>query len=272
MNSFNSDKPSYIPRSVYLQKKAPKKGKDSSLPKPPVVNFDFFDLFTASTPNNPSLWEVELLCRQHSETFASLDRTNCSLEIARGIIAAAFSKRASGMAPLTNLARFAGAFFQFALANDLPPSGRDSLVTVAQWINPMRARGCAVPRGALYALRVVNEAIGLQLPLTAPAVLRLARTHRSKIRKQAPLAPHALVGQILLLTQNSSMPFGLMAFASGIPLMILATFRRADAQWITEINRDDSVVCGICRRTKSNPEPVYLDSPLDGVLNSHKWT
>ena len=263
-NSFASSKPSCIPRAVYMQKQEPKTGKTPNLPQPHVINFDYVDLFCASTPGNPSLWEAALLFRQRSKTVASLGRTNCATDITREIIATAFSKRASGMGPLTNLARFAGAFFQFALTNDIPPAGEDALVTAAQWIKPMRARGHTVPRGALYALRVMNEAIWLQLPLTTPVVLGAARAHRSKIRNQAPLMPYTLVGEILLLTQNSSMPFGLRAFASGISLMIIATFRWADAQWITEINKNDAVVFGICQRTKSNSALFYWASPLEG--------
>ena len=124
----------------------------------------------------------------------------------------------------------------------------------------MRERGYTAPRGALYALRVVNEAIGLQLPLTTLAVLGAARTHRSKIRKQAPLMPHTLVGEILLLTPNSSMPPGLRAPASGISLMALATFRWAEAQRITEINRIDSAVFGISQR-KLRPRTLLLGFP-----------
>ena len=104
----------------------------------------------------------------------------------------------------------------------------------------MHARGRPVPRSALYASRVVNEAVATQLPLTAPAVLGVARTRRSKIRMQAPLTPHTLVGGIILLTQNSRMPFGLRTFASRISTMIIATFRRAEAQWVAEINKNDA--------------------------------
>ena len=98
------------------------------------------------------------------------------------------------MESVTNLSRFPGAFFQFALTNDYPPAGEDALVSVAQWIRPMRQRGYTIHRSALYAFRVVNDALGLQLPLTAQAVLGAARTIRSKIRKQAPLRPYTLVG------------------------------------------------------------------------------
>ena len=63
-----------------------------------------------------------------------------------------------------------------------------------------------------------------------------------------------------------------MPFAPGIALAILATFRWADAQWVTEINKNDSVVYGICQRTKSNSGPFYRPPPpLDGLLNSSKW-
>ena len=134
----------------------------------------------------------------------------------------------------------------------------------------MRVRGYTVPRGALYALRVANEALRMQLPLTAPAALGAARARRSKIRKQAPLTPHTLVGMILLLTQNSNMPFSLLAVASGISLMVLATFRRADAHRVAEINRIDSVVPGIPQRIKSNYGPFYWAAPLEGILNPPK--
>ena len=154
------------------------------------------------------------------------------------------------MAPLANLDRFAGAFFKFALENEHPPAGEDSLVTIAQWVKPNHERGYTVPRSALYALRVANEALGMKLPLTAPAVLGVARTHRSKIRTQAPLMPYALVEKILLIAPNSSMPIGLQAFASGISLMTIATFRRADAHRITEINKNGSAVLGIFQRYK----------------------
>ena len=176
------------------------------------------------------------------------------------------------MASVANLARFAGAFYQFALANEYPLAGEDALVTIVQWLKPMRRRGYTVPRSALYALRVVNEALGLQLPITASAVIAAARTVRSKIRKQAPLTPHTLVGMILILTQNATMPFGLRAFASGVALMILASFRWEDDQRITEIDKNESVVFGICQRTKSNSEPFYWASSLvwGGGIKSHQ--
>ena len=180
-NSFTSAKPSHMPRVVYLQQKAPKTGKTSNLPPTTCDQFGLCLPFRRINAKQPFLWEMALLFRQHSKTFASLDRTNCSTDITRGIIATLFSKRASGMASLTNLARVDCAFFQFAMTNDLPPAGEDARVTVAQWIKPMRERGYAAPRGALYALRVVNESIELQLPLTSPAVLGVARTHRSKL-------------------------------------------------------------------------------------------
>ena len=184
IRSLNRQKPpiyharSFYNRTFLEKRKAPA--------EPPVINFDFIELFAASTPTNPSLWEVALLFRRHSKTFASLGRTKCPIEITKEIVATAFSKRASGMASITNLARFAGTFFQFALTNDYPPSGEDALISVAQWVRPMHERGYTVPRGPLYALRVVNEAIGLQLPLTDPAVLGDARIHRSKSVNRRP--------------------------------------------------------------------------------------
>ena len=53
--------------------------------------------------------------------------------------------------------------------------------------------------------------------------------------------------------------------------MAIATFRWAGAQRITEINKNDSVVIGVFRRTKSNSEPFYRDAPLEGIMNSPKW-
>ena len=126
----------------------------------------------------------------------------------------------------------------------------------------MHQRGYTVPRSALYALRVVNEALGIQLPITAPAVLGAARTLRSKIRKQAPLMPHTLVERILLTTQNETLPFGLRAYASGIALMILATFRWADAQWITEINKNDSVVFSAFANVRKLILNLFTGPPL----------
>ena len=79
------------------------------------------------------------------------------------------------MASVTNLSRLAGSFFRFALAIDYPPAWEDALVSAVQWIVPMRQRGDTVPRIALYALQVVSEALGIQLPLTAPVVLCDAR-------------------------------------------------------------------------------------------------
>ena len=137
----------------------------------------------------------------------------------------------------------------------------------------MRQRGYTVPRGALYALRVANAAPWLQLPLTAPVVLGAARTHRSKIRKQAPLAPYALAVVTLLLTQNRSMPFGLRAVASGIALMSLAAFRRGDAQWVAEIDRNDSVVLRfpIWRGLFLSPSIGLLPYGGGGRLNYPRW-
>ena len=54
--------------------------------------------------------------------------------------------------------------------------------------------------------------------------------------------PYALVKKILLVAEDVAAAPGLRAFASGISLMILATFRWADAQWITEIHQNDSLV------------------------------
>ena len=159
------------------------------------------------------------------------------MDICRAIIARAFSKRAPSVASVAKLARFDGAFFQFAPANNLPPAGEDALVTAVQRIKPMHQRGYTAPRGALYALRVVNEALGRQLPLTAPAVLGVSKTVRSRIRKQAPLTPYTLAGGIMLLTQNATMPFGLQAFASGIAFVTLSTFRWDGVQWIAEANK-----------------------------------
>ena len=184
-DSFSqASKPSYIPRMVFLQTNYPKKRKGPA--DPPLINSDFIEIFALAEQNNPSLWEVTLLYRHYSKTFASLDRTPRSMDIKKGIISTAFSKRASGMASATNLARFAGAFYQFSLANEYPPAGEDALVAVVQWLKPMRRRGYTVPRIAHYSLRVENEALGMQLPLTASAVLGAARAVRSKIRKTGP--------------------------------------------------------------------------------------
>ena len=129
------------------------------------------------------------------------------------------------MTTATNLARFGGAFFQAALTNGILPAGEGALATTAQRLRPTRERGYASPRGALYAIRVVYEALGLELPATAPVVVGAARTHRSKIRKQTPSTPSALAGGIFLFTRNTTISFGLRAFASGIPLATIATFR-----------------------------------------------
>ena len=186
------------------------------------------------------------------------------MDNAEEVIATAFSKHPAGMDSVANLARFPGAFYQFALENEYPLAGEDALVTIVQWLRPMHQRGYTAPRIALYALRVVKEAIGMQLPLTASAVLGAARTVRSKIRKHAPLTPHTLVEMVLILTQTATMPFGLRAFASGIALTTIAPFRWAGAQRITEINQNDSVIYGICQRTKHNSEPFYWDPLLWG--------
>ena len=81
--------------------------------------------------------------------------------------------------------------------------------------------------------------------ITAPAVLGAARTRRPQIRKQAPSMPHTLVKKILPLAQNATVTLGLRAFAAGIASMILAKFRWADAQWITDIDKNDFAAFGI---------------------------
>ena len=265
MDSFSQKpKPSYVPRKIFLD--ATPSRKRPAPAEPLLINFPYVGIFATATKRNPSLWEVSLLFRDHSKTCASLDRTLRPMETIKDVIATAFSKRATGMAAVANLARFAGAFYQFALANGYPPAGEDALVAIVQWLKPMRQRGYAVPRIALYSLRVMNEALWRQLPVTAPAVLGASRTLQSRIRKQAPLTPHTSVVEILLLAQSGTMPFGLRAFASRIAIVILATFRWADAQWIAEIQKNDSVAFGICQRTKSNSEPFYWAALLWGAI------
>ena len=107
-----------------------------------------------------------------------------------------FAERAPSMEAVNNLALFASAFSQFSLMGDLHPAGADAIAAIFQRLRPMRERCYTSPRGALYALRVVNEAIGLELPVTASAVLGAARTRRSKIRKKAHQMPRNLVWDI----------------------------------------------------------------------------
>ena len=200
--------------------------------------------------NDPSLWGVSLLPQEHSSVFRSLARTECPPDVAREIISTAFSKRSSSPQAVRNIARCAGAFFQFSLAKNIPAPCEDSLAAIAQWLKPLRARGFTAPRNGLCALRVIDEALGVQLPIRSPAVLAASRTARSQIRKQAPLMPYTLVIKILRAAEDNSTPPGLRAFASGISLMIMATFRWADAQWINEINQNDTVVFGICQKNE----------------------
>ena len=115
---------------------------------------------------------------------------------------------------------------------------------------------------------MLGEALGLQLPGRPPAVLAAARTVRSKVRKQAPPMPYTLVMKILLTAEDCPRAPGIRAFASGISLMIMATFRWADVQWISEINQNDTVVFGICQKAKSNAGQFYWASPLGGFLKS----
>ena len=219
------------------------------------------DIFTSVNGTNPSLWEVALLFDKHSITFQSLVRTECPPDVTREIVATAFSKRSPSPQAVKNIARFAGAFFQFALLGQLPFAGEDALVAIAQWLKPLRKRGFTVPRNGLYALRVLDEDLGLKLQLRPPAVLAAARTVKSTVRKQAPLMPYELVKKILFIAEDVAAAPGLRAFAPGISLMILATFRWADVQWITEIQQNDSVVFGICQKTKSNADPFYWAAP-----------
>ena len=94
MDSFSqSSKPSYIQWGIFLQTNCPKKRKPPA--EPPLVNFPYIEISAASPQNNPSLWEISLLFREHSKTFASLGRTMCPFDIAKAIVATAFSKRAS---------------------------------------------------------------------------------------------------------------------------------------------------------------------------------
>ena len=158
--SFPKTKTPYIPHAVFLHQKKQQGWKlPTALPKQPLINYDFVGLCTFPTPKIPPLWEASLLFREHSKTCASLGRTQCSLAITREIDATALPKRASSMAAISNLARFAGAFFQFDLTAGLPPEGEDALATVPQWLRHMRERGYTVHRGALCDLRVVNEAV-----------------------------------------------------------------------------------------------------------------
>ena len=101
-NSFTSAKPPYIPRAVYLRKKAPKTGKTSNSPRPHVVNLT---MLTFSSPQHREIppyvgggvggcwwWWAggALQCRKYSGTCAPLSRAKCPLEIARLIIATSF--------------------------------------------------------------------------------------------------------------------------------------------------------------------------------------
>ena len=260
----------YVPRKIFFANLSHSTPRDYP-PTPPSTVPSFLDIFTSDFKNDPSLWEVSLLFREGSSVFRSLDRTMCPPDVIRDIVATAFSKRSSAPQSVRNIARFAGAFAQFAYVRGLPTTGEDSLAAIVQWLKPLHTRGFTVPRNGLYALRVIDEALGLQLPIRSPAVLAAARTTRSKIRKQAPLMPYTFVIKIIQTAEDSSISPGLRAFASGIVLMIMATFRWADVQWINEINQNETVVFGVCQKTKSNSEPFYWAAPLEGLNNSTGW-
>ena len=198
--------------------------------------------------------------------FASLGRTKYSNVAAREVVAAALSKRSPCAHAVKNLTRFPIAFRQFSLRDAIPFAGGDAVVTPVQWPKPFRESGYAVPRGALYALRVFDEALRMPLPVRTPAVLAAARVLRPMIRKRAPLLPYEAVLKILSIDSGKYAEDGTIAFAPGISLMILASYRWSGTKWAADMNLNDDVARAyLPKKAKTYTAPFYWGGHLEGL-------
>ena len=93
-----------------------------------------------------------------------------------------------------NVLRFVSGFHDFASANQ-PPSplaGEAAVITITCWLDVVACRGPTVPEMARYALVVLAEALGINLPLSHPAVVKATKLTKPKT-KHDPIIPAEFV-------------------------------------------------------------------------------
>ena len=82
MGSFSQPKRSYIPRKIFLRN-TPSRKRPAPAEPPLIANAPYIEILATATNKNPSLWEVSLLFRDESKTFASSGRTSCPIEVTK---------------------------------------------------------------------------------------------------------------------------------------------------------------------------------------------
>ena len=126
----------------------------------------------------------------------------------------AFSNRCGEHETLLNRTKFMVEYIEFARANDMPIYGASSTITIAEWLDTLRARGGSVPQQGMHALTVFSEALELERNLTHPAIKGSKKDNPKRLRKQAPSAPLEFILAVEATSIDSHQCGGIRLFSS----------------------------------------------------------
>ena len=200
---------------------------------------------------------------------SSLDNTKSTAFMKR-----ALSNRCRTTRTMNKVCRFTFEFIQFAHAEfpPLPISGPSSQFTIVAWLDHIRERGPTLPHLGRYCLLAFSEALGIDLPVHAPAVRAAALAARSKPPKSAEGMPLELVLALQHSANDPNLLGGVRLAASFFCLMTFASLRFSDTKDLTDLWVTETAICGKSVNHKSRAgHATAWAAPLRGCGNGGNW-
>ena len=186
----------------------------------------------------------------------------------------ALSNRCRTSKTRNNVLRFVLDYYDFAITR-VPPApltGPSAVITISCWLEFIAGRGPSVPAMGRYALVVFSEALGVDLPLNHPAVVKGTKIPKPSAKHAPPLTVEFLVA---LETQaiNRENPEGLRVYCSLFLLLTLASLRFADTADVSELRVTETAVCGVSvnHKDKCGRENSWA-TPKSGFHSDGGWT
>ena len=119
-----------------------------------------------------------------------------------------------------------------------------------------------------------DEALGLELPLSHPAVVTvLGKGNRTGIpAKHAPLLSMPLIIMFEEVACDTTAPYGMRYFDSAFFLMIMASLRFSDTKVVCGLWLTETAICGRSRDLKRKGRPIsHWAAPSSGIHSDGKW-
>ena len=267
-------RPRYIPRRLFLA------GVRPAAPAPVVVTTEEglsggLDIVFSPPPTaTTDIWQAALLFYNAPGFFAEAMGAGIPTDELELCFRNAIERRCGTVNTRRKVAGFVSAFVAFAAGLQRKFYGKLALFAVVPFLTSLAHRGRSVPPLARWALKVFDEALSLELPLSHPAVLNAVRKGDMgpKQPKQAPMLPLELLRAIDDACRDESRPYGLRLYSALFMVMTMASLRFGDTKVVFFVWVSETALCGHSRDLKKKGRPIFTwAAPLAGVQGMSCW-